>query len=275
MSLLSWTVVTTVIAGIGGTGTGGMIGAICRKNSKKAISLMLSFAGGVMLGIVCFDLITDALNANNAKPPELLFIVLFGTLFGYAVIGILNALIDRHISYNTAYHSSTHLHALTSLVPLKQKKSSLFVAGIVMACAVALHNIPEGMVIGACFAEGPMTNMNPSGPDLALAIVIGLHNIPEGLAISVPLITGGMRRIKAVFITALSGAPTTLGAILGYRLGVMSMMMRTLSLCFASGAMLYVVFSELLPKSVSMWQSKLPAFSILTGVLTGLLIVYL
>ena len=106
-----------------------------------------------------------------------------------------------------------------------------------------------------------------------MAIVIGLHNIPEGMAVSVPLITGGMGRVKAVLLTALSGLPTVLGALLGYALGGINEIMLVLSLGFASGAMLYVVFGELLPESILMWKSKLPALSLFVGVLAGFLLV--
>ena len=48
-----------------------------------------------------------------------------------------------------------------------------------------------------------------------------------------------------------------------------------LSLSFASGAMLYVVFGELLPEAILMWRSKLPAAATVIGMLTGLIIIYI
>ena len=109
---------------------------------------------------------------------------------------------------------------------------------------------------------------------LILAVLIGLHNIPEGMAVSVPLISGGMPKWKAVLITAASGIPTVLGALLGYALGEIGPLGLTLSLGFASGAMLYVVFGEILPQSYLMYHSKLPAFSAIVGILVGLLIIF-
>ena len=106
-------------------------------------------------------------------------------------------------------------------------------------------------------------------------MVIGLHNIPEGMAVAVPLISGGMPKSRAVLVTALSGFPTVLGAVLGYLVGAMGSLALALSLSFASGAMLYVVFGELLPESILMWRSKLPATATIIGMLTGLVIIYL
>lgn len=144
-------------------------------------------------------------------------------------------------------------------------------AGLVMAFAIALHNFPEGMVIGASYANDEATG---GVGGLAAAIVIGLHNIPEGMAVSVPLAAGGMGKVKAAVLTALTGAPTILGAMLGYFLGSLSPLMLALSLSFASGAMLYVVFGELLPESILMWRSKAPAFAMLAGLLVGVVILF-
>jgi ZIP family zinc transporter len=83
-----------------------------------------------------------------------------------------------------------------------------------------------------------------------------------------------MRKWKAVLLTALSGVPTVVGALLGFLLGDIGVMGLALSLGFASGAMLYVVFGEILPQSILMYHSKLPAFSAIAGILAGLLIIF-
>ena len=137
--------------------------------------------------------------------------------------------------------------------------------------SVANFKLREGMVIGASYASDETTG---GVGGLATAIVIGLHNIPEGMAVSVPLAAGGMGKVKATILTALTGAPTILGAMLGYFLGTLSPVMLALSLSFASGAMLYVVFGELLPESILMWRSKAPAFAMLAGVLVGVVILF-
>ena len=127
------------------------------------------------------------------------------------------------------------------------------------------------MTIGASYAsnDGVM-----GSAALMLAILIGLHNIPEGMAVAVPLISGGMGRFKSVLITALSGAPTIIGALLGYWLGDIGALGLAISLGFASGAMLYVVFGEILPQAILMYRSKIPTFFTIFGVMTGLLIIY-
>ena len=278
MGIIGTLIITTAIAGVVGTGLGGLIGAMLQKDSSRTVSLLLSFAGGVMLSVVCFDLVTEAIETGAT-----IFTVIGSIAIGVAVTYFLNYLIDRktnpevpHIDKDhpkTADHLDELIHSdhLEQHYARNDGKFSLFVAGIVMACAIALHNVPEGMTIGASYAsnDGVM-----GSAALVLAVLIGLHNIPEGMAVSVPLISGGMGKAKAVLITAASGIPTILGALLGYLLGEIGPLGLTLSLGFASGAMLYVVFGEILPQSILMYHSKLPAFSTIVGILVGILIIF-
>ena len=278
MGVIETLILTTAIAGVVGTGLGGLIGAMLQKDSNRTVSLLLSFAGGVMLSVVCFDLVTEAIETGAGLLPVIVSIAL-----GVAITFALNYLIDRktapevpHIDENhpkTADDLNELIHSdhLEQHYARNDSKLSLFVAGIVMACAIALHNVPEGMTIGASYASN---NGVMGSAALVLAVLIGLHNIPEGMAVSVPLISGGMKKSKAVLITAASGIPTILGALLGYLLGEIGPLGLTVSLGFASGAMLYVVFGEILPQSILMYHSKLPAFSAITGILVGLLIIF-
>ena len=271
-------ILATFLAGVVGTGLGGLVGAMLQKDSNRTVSLLLSFAGGVMLSVVCFDLVTEAIETNVG-----VFTVILSIAVGVVVIYLLNYLIDRKTNPEVPHIDANHPKTADDLDELihsdhleqhyanKDNKFALFIAGIVMASAIALHNVPDGMTIGASYASNDAVMGKAA---LLLAILIGLHNIPEGMAVSVPLISGGMNRPKAVLITALSGVPTIIGAILGYLLGEIGAMGLALSLGFASGAMLYVVFGEILPQAILMYHSKLPAFFTIIGILAGLLIIF-
>ena len=278
MGVIGTLLLTTAMAGVVGTGIGGLIGALMQKDSNRMVSLLLSFAGGVMLSVVCCDLVIEAVETSVS-----IWIVIGSIALGVAVTYFLNYLIDRianpELEHIDEHHPKTadDLNELIHSDHLEHHRAEdnhlgLFVAGIVMACAIALHNVPEGMTIGASYASNDAVMGSAA---LLLAVLIGLHNIPEGMAVSVPLISGGMGKVKAVLITASSGIPTILGALLGYLLGEIGPTGLTLSLGFASGAMLYVVFGEILPQSILMYNSKLPAFSTIVGILVGLLIVFL
>ena len=275
-----WTLVkVTALAGIGGTGLGGALSGLFKRDSVKTASLLLSFAGGVMIAIVCFDLIQSAINTGVH-----IVKICAGIAFGVAIVYLLNLWIDkmtnrevRHIGKKnpqTADNLDEIIHSNHLSVHLKRRdtKIALMGAGILMACAIALHNLPEGMTIGASYAnnKGIM-----QGSALVLSVLIGLHNIPEGMAIAVPLINGGIKRRLAILTTALCGTPTIIGALLGYWIGDISPLGLAMSLSFASGAMFYVVFGEILPQSILMYRSKSPAFAVIFGILLGMIIIYM
>ena len=284
--LMDYLVITliTFISGVVGTGLGGVVGAVMKRDSNKIVSLLLSFAAGIMLAVVCFDLMSQPIEMmrEGTMPKLTPLIVVAAVAVGYGVVYALNFFIDKKTNHEVKHIDENHpataddldelIHSNHYATP-KDSKSNLFVAGLVMMFAIALHNLPEGMVIGASYATSDVMTDLFTGSGFIMAIVIGLHNVPEGMAVSVPLISGGMKKPKAVALTALSGLPTVFGALLGFALGGINDIMLVLSLGFASGAMLYVVFGELLPESILMWRSKLPAFALFLGVIVGFLLV--
>ena len=69
--------------------------------------------------------------------------------------------------------------------------------------AIALHNFPEGLVLGSSLQGFS-----------ALSFLIGLHDIPEGIAVALPYMQNG-KRVKGVLYSFLSGITTVVGAIVG------------------------------------------------------------
>ena len=254
--MLGMIILVTAIAGVGGTGLGGVIAALFRRDSSRLVSLLLAFAGGIMTGVVCFDMIESALNPEGSSEPVSVFFVMFGVMLGYVVIWLLNLWIDSKTNHEIEHIDENHpktaddldelihsdhyaRHELVSEDGGPASAYQLFIAGVVMACAIALHNMPEGMVIGASYASDTAAGI-AGGMGVVMAVVIGLHNIPEGMAV-----------------------------------GTLSPFWLSLSLSFASGAMLYVVFGELLPEAILMWRSKMPALASVIGILIGLMIIYI
>lgn len=284
LSPFAFVTLVTLISGAGGTGLGGFIGALFKSESNRTISLLLAFAGGVMTAMVCFDLLAEAEEAASQIAEHGVVLVIFAVALGVAVVYLLNHLIDRktrkEVSHTAdEHHPETHddidelVHAdhLNMHKRHNDSRLSLFVAGVVMACAIALHNIPEGMTIGASFA---VSDNLMWGTGMIMAVLIGLHNIPEGMAVAVPLISGGTGRVKATLLTAACGLPTVLGAWLGFWLGDIGPLGLTMSLGFASGAMLYVVFGEIMPESYLIYRSKLPAFAVVVGLALGMFMIF-
>ena len=259
----------TALTGVGGLALGGALSAAVHSPSDRTVSLLLRFTAGVMLSVVCFDLI--AANAREGGAVPLLCWIMIGYLLTY----LLNCWIDKQAHHSHGHqeshgHSHGHHGRDPEAVRLGRDNGemcacghhTLHTAGLVLACAVALHNMPVGMAIGASFA-GSAQAAGHGG--ILAALIIGLHNIPEGMAIAAPLLTGGSRPAGAVGVAALSGLPVILGAFLGYSVGTMTPAMMSVSLSFAAGAMLYVIFGELLSEAEHLWQSRLSGLATMLG----------
>jgi ZIP family zinc transporter len=110
--------------------------------------------------------------------------------------------------------------------------------------AITLHNAPEGLAIGVAFASGL------EEVALLLAIVIGLQNVPDGFAFAVPMADTGMSNLRVLWYTTLSGlVPQVAASVFGFSLVSVATGLFPISAGFAAGAMLAVVFRELIPSS--------------------------
>ncbi|MDB2237009.1 ZIP family metal transporter [Halorubrum ezzemoulense] len=126
---------------------------------------------------------------------------------------------------------------------LAERESSLRKA-LLIGGAITLHNAPEGLAIGVAFASGL------EEVALLLAVVIGLQNVPDGFAFAVPMAETGMSNLRVVWYTTLSGVvPQVVAAVFGFSLVSVGAGLFPVSSGFAAGAMLAVVFRELIPSS--------------------------
>ena len=150
-------VVNTTILGLFfgtiGTTIGGIIGCTIKNNSNKFLSFMLSFAGGLMMAVICFDLIPESLGISKISQ------TIIGIFIGIIIMIICEILVDR--KFNTKNNSSY------------DKESTLLRTGIIVSIGLAIHNVPEGLAIGSGFDAS--INLG-----YALAIAICFHDVPEG-----------------------------------------------------------------------------------------------
>ena len=253
----------TVLTGVGGLALGGLAAVLVHDPSDRQMSVLLRFTAGIMLSVVCFDLIADAREGMGALS------VIVGIAVGYFATYLLNCWIDSHAHHSHHHGQEEHEHQHGDDM-CACGNHTLQTAGVVLAAAVALHNMPVGMAIGATFAD---TYHHGEYAGVLAALVIGLHNLPEGMSITAPLLSGGTKPLKAVGIAALSGIPTVIGAFVGYGVGAMNGMLLGIALSFAAGAMLYVVLGELLPESEQLWRHRLSGFATLAGLLLGLALI--
>ena len=135
-----------------GTTIGGILGIVIKKNSNKFLSFILSFASGLMMSVICFDLIPEALGISN------IYGVVFGVLIGIISMIFCDVIVQK--KFNKKQQKYT-------------ESNDLLKTGIIVSIGLAIHNFPEGLAIGSGF-EASMSL------GIGLAIAICLHDIPEG-----------------------------------------------------------------------------------------------
>ena len=224
--------------GMFGTTIGGVLGSLFDINSNRKLSFILEFSAGLMLSVICFELIPESLKIADISSS------LVGIVIGVACMMFCESRVKK-------------------LDKFKSSKNNLLSTGIIIGIGLAIHNFPEGIAIGSGFESSIKLG-------LSVAIAILIHDIPEGISIAVPLKEGGMKKSLAILYTALSGITTGIGAFFGCALGVASERFVSFSLSFAGGAMLYIVSGELIPESKKMYKGRFPVIGNIIGFLLGL-----
>ena len=149
MDIILNTTILGLIFGTLGTTLGGIIGVSIKTNSNKFLSFILEFAAGLMISIVCFELIPEAMELSN------IFTVIVGIIIGVIIMIFCDNLVNYKYSKKAAF-----------------KMNSLIKTGIIVGIGLAIHNFPEGLAIGSGFSASTKLG-------ITLAIAIALHDVPE------------------------------------------------------------------------------------------------
>lgn len=139
--------------------------------------------------------------------------------------------------------------------------------------SVTLHNIPEGMAVGVCFAGFLAGNTGISLLSaIILAVGIGIQNIPEGAIISLPMRGQCVSKFKAFQSGVLSGVVEPIAALITIALINFIVPLLPYLLSFAAGAMIYVVIEELVPEMHSGEKSAFGSISVILGFIVMLIL---
>lgn len=231
-----------LLTGVIGTLSGGLFTFFFRKVGDSLLGFILGISAGIMTVIVFIDLIPESIAEGN------LWTMLIGLILGVVMIMALDlSFPHQHVSITENVHGR------------------YIKAGLLLTIGIALHNLPEGLAIGAGF-------ISDSDLGISIAIVIALQNLPEGLAVATTLSLGRMRIRNVLMLTALSGVPMGLGAFIGAYLGYISPIALSISLALAAGAMLYITFDELVPDAHNLAKGHWATLGIVSGMILGVLV---
>ena len=211
---------------------------------------LLGFASGVMVAASVWSLLIPSMDmvADNGRWSVLPAAV--GFLLGVGFLLMIDEL-------------TPHLH-IGSDKP--EGPRSQISRTAMLALAVTIHNLPEGMAVGVVFAgaESGISNISLASA-IAVSLGIAIQNVPEGAIISMPMRAAGNSKWKSFVIGSLSGAVEPVGALAVLLLASLLTPVLPYMLAFAAGAMFYVVVEELIPEANEGEHSNLSTIGFAIG----------
>ena len=211
---------------------------------------LLGFASGVMVAASVWSLLIPAVEMEEAEGAWAVVPAAAGFLLGMGFLLLIDEL-------------TPHLHLGTSQPEGPRSKLS---RTAMLALAVTIHNLPEGMAVGVVLAgAGQGVETISMASAVAVSLGIAIQNIPEGAIISMPMRAEGNSRWRSFMLGSLSGAVEPVGGLAVILLASLLTPVLPYMLAFAAGAMFYVVVEELIPEASSGRHSNLSTIGFAIG----------
>ncbi|WP_226530098.1 ZIP family metal transporter [Metabacillus niabensis] len=208
--------------------------------------ILLAFTAGIMMTAAMLGLIPESLKYGG------IIEVSIGLFLGVLVLTSL----ERAIPHIDLEHTKRGIKF--------DEKALLIIA------AITLHNIPEGLSVGVSYASSG-SSANETGNLIAFAI--GLQNAPEGFLVALFLINQSIKRGKAFLIATATGAVEIVASLLGFYLTNYVSFLVPYGLAFAAGAMLFIIYKELIPESHGDGNEQFATYSFITGILCMVILI--
>ncbi|MBR3633983.1 MAG: ZIP family metal transporter, partial [Bacteroidaceae bacterium] len=211
---------------------------------------LLGFASGVMVAASVWSLLIPAMEMEAESGTWSVVPAAVGFLLGMGFLLLIDELTPHlHIGTDKPEGLRSHLSRTAML-----------------ALAVTIHNLPEGMAVGVVFA-GANSGVESMSLASALAVSIGIaiQNVPEGAIISMPMRAAGNSKWRSFLIGSLSGAVEPVGGLAVVLLASLIIPTLPYLLAFAAGAMFYVVIEELIPEASEGEHSNLSTIGFSVG----------
>lgn len=212
--------------------------------SERRKDILIAFTAGIMVSASTFGLLPQSLNESG------LLALTLGLLAGIFALDT----IEKNIPHIDV-ENDRGIAAFDS-------------KSLLVAIALFIHNIPEGMSTGFSYASenaglGPM-----------VAIAIGAQNMPEGLILAVFLLNSKVGKWKALLLVAGTGLMEMVSAVIGYFAASTLDQLIGFGLAFAAGAMLFIVYKELIPETHGHGYERPATYSFILGLLVMICIAH-
>jgi len=237
----------SVIGIFGASVIGSGLGFAVKALPHKWNDALLGYCAGVMLAASALGLIVPAFE---------------GAAHGMWWL-VAAAVISGAIFLNLLDFITPHLHHITGLDPEEHRNNASLGRVMLFVMAIALHKLPEGMAAGVS-----MTDTGDKAVEWTVSAAIALQNVPEGMVIIAPLLLAGVSRYRTIMIALAIAGLEAIGVWGGYGLGWIFMALLPYLLAFAGGAMLYVTSDEMIPETHAHGYQKQATYALLLGFIT-------
>lgn len=210
--------------------------------SKRLIGMLFGTTSGIMVAMICFDVLPHALESGEN------ILMMIGIIMG-VLIGIFLEDFTELIGGKMGRVQSKQMHT-----------------GLILLLGIAIHNIPEGVAMGTLAVTSPDTVFK-------FALVMCIHSIPEAIAIAIPLKVAKTPYKTIALIPILLGGIMGFGACLGFLMSQAASFFITVALGLAAGIILYIVCQELIPESRKIWNGRMTTIATILGIILGMLLV--
>jgi zinc transporter ZupT len=217
------------------TGLGALPFAFAKHPTRRWLGASNAVAAGLMLA-ASFGLIYEGVNHG-------VFRTLAGALLGLGFI----------VAARRFLRQDEHPAIFAGMGGLDARKALLIVG------VMTVHSFTEGVGIGVSFGGSKALG-------LFISLALAIHNIPEGLAISLVLVPRGVGWVRAGWWSIFSSVPQPLMAVPAFLFVGVFRELLPYGLGFAAGAMIWMVFSELVPDALEEVSSNLVAVVITLSV---------
>jgi len=248
-----------------GTGLGGLI-AIIRKPGRRSYGLLMGITAGVMICLAFLELVNQAWEiagpwvATAGFGAGAIFMFLLDHFAPHIRFG------EKEVRANQAplrsqigVEAHPGRHRFGRMWRQNQVLDRKLVnTGLLLAVGITLHNLPDGIAVGAGYLHNPQFGV-------FVAVAILLHNIPEGIATALPLCKGGLCRWDAFKVAFLSGMAEPVGALLASVFLVSFQTLLPGALAFAGGVMVFITLDELIPTAREYGHEHFTAIGIILG----------
>lgn len=224
-------------------GSATVIGALAALHPKMiqrpAMAVALGFAAGAMLFVSFAEMLPASLNELRPLYGNGAMLVTYSAFFA----GLLSMLlVDKLLPKSVNPSEREGMENTTNDGLSKLELNKLRRSGLLIAVAIGLHNLPEGLITFMSAIESPALGVS-------LALAIAIHNIPEGIAVAAPIYAATGNKKRAFTYASLSGLAEPLGAFIGFWLigAMLPASMFGIILAAVGGIMVFICLDELLP----------------------------